>query len=114
MVLEVLKGGRVLLAVEHQVDAPLPEQLDLFRPVPADQVEAELPQQRPDRAGPLTQREREVLERSRAGSTSSRLARDLGISHRTVDKHLENAYRKLGVTNRVAAFVADETHPRRC
>lgn len=83
-------------------------------PSVARPAEPELPAQRPDRPVPLTQREREVLERSRAGSTSSRLARELGISHRTVDKHLENAYRKLGVTNRVAAFVADETHPRRC
>ena len=85
-------------------------------------VEPELPQQRPARAGtsltrqdrpaPLTQREREVLALSRGGQTSGRLARELGISHRTVDKHLENAYRKLGVTHRVAAFQADEAHHR--
>lgn len=92
------------------------------RTASADEAEPELPLQRsattgtpPARTGtplPLTQHEREVLELSRAGQTSGRLARELGVSHRTVDKHLENAYRKLGVTNRVAAFVADEAHHR--
>lgn len=49
---------------------------------------------RPD--GPvLTDREREVLSHAGTGRTSQQMSRDLGIAPRTVDKHLENAFRKL-------------------
>lgn len=51
----------------------------------------------------LTPREREVLALTSAGFTSTTIARRLDISPRTVDKHVENAYRKLGVTCRFEA-----------
>lgn len=52
---------------------------------------------------PLTPREREILLWVGAGKTDLQIAAILGISARTVQKHLENAYVKLGVENRTAA-----------
>lgn len=54
----------------------------------------------------LTDRENDVLARMAAGATNQEIADALGISARTVEKHLEHAYVKLGVTNRTAAGVA--------
>lgn len=45
----------------------------------------------------LTPREREVVRALAGGLTSKHIARQLGISPRTVDKHRENSMRKLGV-----------------
>lgn len=55
-----------------------------------------------DRLG-LTQREAEVLNWLRAGKTNRDIAEILGISPRTVNKHLERIYVKLGVETRSAA-----------
>jgi DNA-binding CsgD family transcriptional regulator len=52
---------------------------------------------------PLTPREREVLEWVAAGKTSRDIAAILGAKPRTVEKHLERIYEKLGVENRTAA-----------
>lgn len=38
-----------------------------------------------------------------AGASSARLAHLLGLSVRTVEKHLEHSYHKLALENRVAA-----------
>lgn len=54
----------------------------------------------------LTLRERQVLELVEHGHTSGRIAHRLSISPRTVDKHLENAYRKLAVGSRTAALLS--------
>jgi len=54
------------------------------------------------RAG-LTDREIAILQLVAAGRTNSAIAHQLGLSPRTVAKHLEHAYRKLGVTSRAAA-----------
>ena len=51
----------------------------------------------------LTPREAQVLAALANGSTPAQMARELGISPRTVHKHLEHAYRKLGVTHATAA-----------
>ena len=52
---------------------------------------------------PLTKREREVLKLVAQGKTSEQIARELVLVKRTVDFHVENACRKLGVDNRTAA-----------
>ena len=52
---------------------------------------------------PLTAREREVLKLVAQGKTSEQIARELVLVKRTVDFHVENACRKLGVDNRTAA-----------
>jgi DNA-binding CsgD family transcriptional regulator len=51
----------------------------------------------------LTQREQQVLELVAAGRTDAAIGHVLGCSPRTVSKHLEHAYRKLGVSSRAAA-----------
>ena len=51
----------------------------------------------------LTTREREVLSWLSKGKTNRDIAQILGLSPRTVDKHLEQIYAKLGVENRTAA-----------
>jgi len=48
----------------------------------------------------LTPRETEVLELLADGVTASRIAEQLSLSVRTVETHLANAYRKLGVRSR--------------
>lgn len=51
----------------------------------------------------LTDREMIILARVADGATNAAIARGLGMSPRTVAKHLEHAYRKLGVSSRAAA-----------
>jgi len=51
----------------------------------------------------LTTREGEVLLWLSKGKTNRDIAQILGLSPRTVDKHLEQIYSKLGVENRTAA-----------
>lgn len=51
----------------------------------------------------LTNREGEVLSWLSKGKTNRDIAQILGLSPRTVDKHLEQIYAKLGVENRTAA-----------
>lgn len=51
----------------------------------------------------LTAREGEVLSWLSKGKTNRDIAQILGVSPRTVDKHLEQIYSKLGVENRTAA-----------
>lgn len=47
--------------------------------------------------GALTKREREVLDKLLEGGSSKRIARDLGISPRTVEAHRQNLLHKLKV-----------------
>jgi DNA-binding CsgD family transcriptional regulator len=51
----------------------------------------------------LTSREREVVDWIARGKSDRDIADILGISHRTVHKHLQRIYEKLGVENRTAA-----------
>lgn len=51
----------------------------------------------------VTAREHQVLGWAGQGKTDRQIAAILGVSVRTVQKHLENAYVKLGVENRSAA-----------
>ena len=54
---------------------------------------------------PLTGREHEVLRWVAAGKTDRDIADILAISHRTVHKHLQRVYGKLGVETRTAAVM---------
>jgi DNA-binding CsgD family transcriptional regulator len=61
---------------------------------------------RPGDAGiQLTDRELAVLGLAAGGLISAAIARRLGISPRTVGKHLEQAYRKLDANDRVSAIL---------
>lgn len=54
----------------------------------------------------LTQREAEALSWLAKGKTNRDIADILGMSPRTVNKHLEHIYEKLGVETRTAAVAA--------
>ena len=58
-------------------------------------------------AGPsddrLTLREQEVVELLATGCTNRQIADRLHVSVKTVERHLSNLYRKLGVSNRTEA-----------
>lgn len=55
--------------------------------------------------GPLTDREQEVLQWLGRGKCDKDIGVILGISPRTVHKHLQRIYQKMGVENRTAAVV---------
>ena len=59
----------------------------------------------------LTLTERRVLQLLATGMSNADIAHELYVSPATVRKHLEHAYRKLGVHSRVAAMVAFEGGP---
>jgi DNA-binding response OmpR family regulator len=61
----------------------------------------------------LTTREGEVLSWLSKGKTNRDIAQILGLSPRTVDKHLEQIYAKLGVENRTAAAAIATSASRR-
>lgn len=65
--------------------------------------EAPGPGRRAPRPGGLTAREAEVLGLLAAGHTNSEIAAELILSVHTVERHLQNAYRKIGVRNRAHA-----------
>ncbi len=54
----------------------------------------------------LTARQQEILTLVAEGCTNAQIASRLSISAGTVRKHLENAYRILGVSNRIGAISA--------
>lgn len=60
----------------------------------------------PDRLAELglTHRESEILALADRGLTNHQIGSELGVSPRTVDKHLERVYAKLGVPTRTAAL----------
>ena len=68
----------------------------------------------------LTRREAQVLELLAAGRTNNEIAVQLVVSIHTVERHLQNAYRKIGVRNRAdaAAYIVrtelqrSESNPR--
>jgi DNA-binding CsgD family transcriptional regulator len=57
-------------------------------------------------SAPLTAAERRVLELVSRGASNQEAAEELFVSVATVRKHLENAYRKLGVRSRTAAVAS--------
>lgn len=53
----------------------------------------------------LTRREVEVLRWVTDGKTNTEIGQILGVSPRTVQKHLQHIFEKLGVSTRTAAVV---------
>jgi DNA-binding CsgD family transcriptional regulator len=66
---------------------------------------AEPPWPAENRLNPLTARERQIARIAGAGTKTGTIARQLGVSPRTIDVHLSRIYRKLGVPGR-AGLVA--------
>jgi len=58
-----------------------------------------------DTGSPVTSRELAVLDLMADGLIAAAIARQLGISPRTVSKHIENIYRKLGTHDRTSAVL---------
>jgi DNA-binding NarL/FixJ family response regulator len=50
----------------------------------------------------LSPRELDVLRHAAHGRTNEEIAAALGLSARTVERHLSNAYGKLGITGKAA------------
>jgi HD-GYP domain-containing protein (c-di-GMP phosphodiesterase class II) len=69
-------------------------------------------QPRPRLARPagLTEREAEILALLARGLQTKQVAHALGISVKTADRHIQNAYRKIGVSTRAAATVFAMEH----
>lgn len=60
----------------------------------------------------LTRREKEAAQWISEGKTNSEISQLMGISSKTVDKHVEHLFRKVGVQTR-AALVREMYHQRR-
>jgi DNA-binding NarL/FixJ family response regulator len=54
----------------------------------------------------LTSREIDVLRLIAAGRTNQQIANDLVLSIRTVERHIETVYSKLGVSGKAARAAA--------
>ncbi len=85
---------RVVLLGNNKPDEYLLRLVDTNKPGEAEILK---------RALPLTGREAEVLLWIARGKTNRDIGQILGTSPRTVNKHLEQVYKKLGVENRTAA-----------
>ena len=68
------------------------------------------PAPRLNRPAGLTEREAEVIGLLVRGSQTKQVARTLGISAKTADRHIQNAYAKMGVSTRAAAALFAMQH----
>jgi DNA-binding CsgD family transcriptional regulator len=78
---------------------------EALRPHLADLYRLAGPSPSPGALAGLTAREREVLESLAAGKSTRDIAAIVGARPRTIEKHLERIYEKLGVENRLAAVM---------
>jgi DNA-binding NarL/FixJ family response regulator len=63
-----------------------------------------------ERPAGLTEREAEVVGMLARGLQTKQVARALGISVKTADRHIQNSYRKIGVSTRAAATLFAMEH----
>jgi HD-GYP domain-containing protein (c-di-GMP phosphodiesterase class II) len=63
-----------------------------------------------ERPAGLTEREAEVVAMLSRGLQTKQVAHELGISVKTADRHIQNAYRKIGVSTRAAATLFAMEH----
>jgi len=68
------------------------------------------PVPRIERPAELTEREAEVVGMLARGLQTKQVARELGISVKTADRHIQNAYAKMGVSTRAAATLFAMEH----
>jgi predicted ATPase/DNA-binding CsgD family transcriptional regulator len=91
-----------LLGAVRAIGAPLGAQPALLR---ADTLAASLAPVAPPPAYPdgMTEREVEVLRHIAAGGSNRAIAERLSLSVRTVERHIENLYRKIGARSKAEA-----------
>jgi DNA-binding NarL/FixJ family response regulator len=58
----------------------------------------------------LTEREAQVIALLARGLQTKQIAVELGVSVKTADRHIEHAYRKIGVSTRAAAALFAMEH----
>jgi DNA-binding NarL/FixJ family response regulator len=63
-----------------------------------------------ERPAGLTEREVEVVALLARGLQTKQVAHALGISAKTADRHVQNAYRKIGVSTRAAVALFAMEH----
>lgn len=68
------------------------------------------PRPRLERPAGLTERETEVVRLLARGYQTKQIGRALGISAKTADRHVQNAYSKMGVSTRAAAALFAMDH----
>ena len=68
------------------------------------------PAPRLERPAGLTEREAEVVGMLARGLQTKQVAQALGISAKTADRHIQNAYGKIGVSTRAAATLFAMEH----
>ncbi|WP_066267810.1 response regulator transcription factor [Hydrogenophaga palleronii] len=102
-----LGGRQGRLLARHMGQGNLGESMLLLTLTPADSASASASAAGSSaqrlREIALTPRETEVLSWLAKGKTNRDIADILGMSHRTVNKHLEHVFEKLGVETRSAA-----------
>jgi DNA-binding NarL/FixJ family response regulator len=65
---------------------------------------------RPARPAGLTEREAQVVGLLARGLQTKQIGRALGITTKTADHHIQNAYAKIGVSTRAAATLFAMQH----
>jgi HD-GYP domain-containing protein (c-di-GMP phosphodiesterase class II) len=119
---QVPRAGRILAVADafarlHQRGAEPERALAQLRPLAGARLDgdavaalagaiggAPAPRRRAARsAGPVTEREAEVLRLLARGLNNPQIATSLVVSRKTVERHLENIYNKLGISSRTAA-----------
>jgi HD-GYP domain-containing protein (c-di-GMP phosphodiesterase class II) len=68
------------------------------------------PAPRVERPAGLTEREVEVVRLLARGLQTKQVARELGVSAKTADRHVQNAYAKIGVSTRAGATMFAMQH----
>jgi DNA-binding NarL/FixJ family response regulator len=94
---EALRRGRAMRLKEAIEYALSPEEPSATTPAP------EQPPTSSDPPAGLTSREVEVLKLVATGMTNAQVAETLFLSPRTVQRHLNSVYHKIGVGSRTAA-----------
>ena len=98
-----LLSTTILSFTEHDIaNKPLSEIVDFFKN--NDFSENSIKFQKSSLEVSISQREKEIVRLISYGLRNSEIANELHISEDTVKKHLYNAYKKLGVRNRISAI----------
>jgi DNA-binding CsgD family transcriptional regulator len=90
------EGAALERAAAHATFSELGAALDLESVAPHAEAKRA-------RAHGLTERELEVLRLVATGGTNKAIAHELGLSEKTIDRHVSNIFGKLGVASRAAA-----------